>query len=171
MTAQASQPAPRRRPAPRAAAASDPGHMRAEVAGADEGAAPGPASEALDPTAMFALVTGQGQQGAGFSFKVQATGALFRCQVMRNPNQPRFWCLTIFLCLDGGSPDTDQPRWLSNDRFSREEMMEALESVRANLTGWLSEPSRGELRAWVLAQTSRSPMSSNPRFASSASAL
>jgi len=160
MTAQTSQPAaPKRRLSTRAKAAV-------------------PAPEIIDETELLAtpideipvvepvsLVSGQGQQGAGFSFKVLATGALYRCQVMRNPNQPRFWCITIYLCLDGGSPDKEQPRWLSNDLFTREEMPAALAAVQTNLSGWLADSSRADLRKWVMSQSSRSPMASSPRFA------
>jgi hypothetical protein len=167
MTDRISRPAPKRRASQRSTSPV----IAAEAAAmpADTTVETPPAEDAV-PVEVFALVTGQGQQGAGFSFKVLATGALFRCQIMRNPNQPRFWCITIFLCLDGGSPDTEQPRWLSNDRFNREEMPGALEAVRSNLAGWLAEPSRAELRKWVLTQASRSPMASNPRFARAAAA-
>lgn len=166
MTVQPLQPAARtRRPAarPTPAAVPDP---QAGAAPLDLGTdAPAVAVPDLEPLDTIELVTGQGQQGTGFSFKVQATGALFRCQVMRCPNQPRFWCITVYLCLDGGSPDKDQPRWIGTELLTREEMPEALAAVQSNVIGWLSEPSRADLRAWVLAQTSRSPMASNPRFA------
>jgi hypothetical protein len=162
MTVPASQPAPQRRTSPRAKDTSS------AIPSPEESDSSSLPSEALTPVApidTITLVSGQGQQGAGFSFKVQATGALFRCQVMRSPNQPRFWCITIYLCLDGGSPDKDQPRWISNDLLTREEMPEALAAVQADVAGWLSDSSRADLRKWVLAQTSRSPMASNPRFA------
>jgi hypothetical protein len=159
MTVRTSQPAPKRRPPQPTTVAGDTG-MNLDTADSLL-----PVAEEIAPPDMITLVGGQGQQGAGFSFKVQATGALFRCQVMRNPNQPRFWCITIYLCLDGGSPDKEQPRWLSNDRFTREEMPAALEAVQSNLTGWLADTSRKDLRKWILAQTSRSPMSSSPSFA------
>ncbi|HUG13482.1 MAG TPA: hypothetical protein VMM78_00575 [Thermomicrobiales bacterium] len=160
MTAQTSQPtAPKRRLPQRSRLASpDPDIL-------DEPASPAAPDEDATPVETVALVSGQGQQGAGFSFKVLATGALFRCQVMRNPNQPRFWCITIYLCLDGGSPDKEHPRWLSNDLFTREEMPGALAAVQTNLAGWLEDSSRADLRTWVMTQKSRSPMASSPRFA------
>jgi hypothetical protein len=109
------------------------------------------------------VVTGQPHQGTGFSFKVVETGALFRCQVMRYPAQPRFWCLTVYLCLTGSSPDVDHPRWLSNDRLTREAVTDALAAVRANPAGWLADPSRDDIRKWVLSQAGKAPLLSGSR--------
>jgi hypothetical protein len=80
---------------------------------------------------------------------------LFRFEPARYPWQPRFWCFSIYSCLAAGSPDQDQPRWISDVQMTREELPAAVQAVRTAFSDWLDDASRRDLRRWIFAQPGR----------------
>jgi hypothetical protein len=91
-------------------------------------------------------------EGIGFSFKVRATGRLYRLEPARDPREPRYWCFRIYRCLPGGRGDPAERPWLGGSSMTRSELAEATAAIRADLGGWLAQESLGELRQWVLAE-------------------
>jgi hypothetical protein len=104
------------------------------------------------------VIKARSPEGLGFHFKVRATGVLFRFEPTRHPREPRFWCFSIFRCISAGSPDLEAPKWISDVQMTREELPAAVQAVRADLVGWLSDESRGDIRDWVFAQIGRAPL-------------
>jgi len=116
----------------------------------------------------FEVLSPRSPEGFGFNFKVRATGAQFRCEPMRHPQQPRFWCLSIYHCVAVGSPNEAQPRWISDAYITREELPTAMPAIRANFAAWLADPTRRELYAWLLAQAGRTPLRQELKLAEEA---
>jgi hypothetical protein len=87
----------------------------------------------------------------GFMVKVLANGLLHRILPVRDPHQPRFWCVVVFRCSPGGVPDASEQPWVGLRGLRREELKDAMSAIRANPSSWLAETAHGQLRDWMLA--------------------
>lgn len=89
-------------------------------------------------------------EGHGFSFKVRATGRLYRVEPTRDPNQPRYWCFRVVRCLPGGRGDPSERPWLGGEAMTLAELPAAVAAIRADVHGWLTQQAHVDLRRWVL---------------------
>jgi len=87
----------------------------------------------------------------GFTVKVLANGLLHRILPVRDPHQPRFWCVVVFRCSPGGIPDASEQPWVGLGGLRREELKETMSAIRADPSSWLAETAHGQLRDWMLA--------------------
>jgi hypothetical protein len=90
----------------------------------------------------------------GIMFKRRDTGQLFRLRPIRCPSQPRFWCFEVCRCLHHDEVDPRELPWISSEPLRREDLPAALESVRADIDGWLAEPGQRSMRNWILGEES-----------------
>ena len=86
----------------------------------------------------------------GFTVKVRANGLLHRILPVRDPHQPRFWCVVVFRCSPGGVPDAAERPWIGPGGLQREDLKEIMGAIRANPSSWLAETAHGQLRDWML---------------------
>ena len=86
----------------------------------------------------------------GFTVKVLANGLLHRILPVRDPHQPRFWCVVVFRCSPGGVPDASEQPWVGLGGLRREELKDTMSAIRANPSSWLAETAHGQLRDWML---------------------
>ena len=86
----------------------------------------------------------------GFTMKTVANEILHRVLPLRDPDQPRFWCIVVVRCTAGGLPDRSQPPWVGRRGLRREDLSETMGAIRADLSAWLAQPEQTELRALVL---------------------
>ena len=96
------------------------------------------------------IVPARQPEGHGFSFKVRATGRLYRLDSARDPKMPRFWCFRICRCASAGTIDATERPWYGGDRMNREDLPAALAAIRSAPDDWLALPQHGDLRAWLL---------------------
>ena len=87
----------------------------------------------------------------GFTVKVLANGLLHRILPVRDPHQPRFWCVVVFRCSPGGIPDASEQPWVGLGGLRREELKETMSAIRADPSSWLAETAHGKLRDSMLA--------------------
>jgi hypothetical protein len=87
----------------------------------------------------------------GFTVKVLANGLLHRILPVRDPHQPRFWCVVVFRCSPGGIPDASEQPWVGLGGLRREELKETMSAIRADPSSWLAETAHGQLRDWMMA--------------------
>src|SRR5918995_1333201 len=87
----------------------------------------------------------------GFTVKVLANGLLHRILPVRDPHQPRFWCVVVFRCSPGGIPDASEQPWVGLGGLRRGELEETMSAIRADPSSWLAETAHGQLRDWMLA--------------------
>jgi len=109
------------------------------------------AEEAVDRAIDVEVVEERNADAYGFTIKVLANGLLHRILPVRDPHQPRFWCVVVFRCSPGGIPDASEQPWVGLGGLQREELKETMSAIRANPSSWLAETERGQLRDWMLA--------------------
>jgi hypothetical protein len=122
----------------------------------------------------------------GFTMKSVNNGSLFRVLPLRDPEQPRFWCIVVVRSLPGGEIDRAHPAWIGRRRLRREELAELMATIRDDLETWLADPAQRTPRDWIIApspdseaidavkpsSSSRStPSGGSPRLESSADSM
>ena len=98
----------------------------------------------------------------GFTVRAQANGLLHRITPMRDPRQPRYWCVVVFRCSSAGVPDAAERPWIGPGGLRRDELKETLEAIRANPSAWLAEAAHHALRAWMLDPQATPPARPSP---------
>lgn len=93
----------------------------------------------------------------GLYLKAAATGRVYRVEPARDPTQPRFWCLRIYRCTRAGVADVLERPWLGDGGMSRDELPEALRSIREDVETWLAAVDRQPLRRWLLEPVAEAP--------------
>lgn len=105
----------------------------------------------MDEAGAVAVVAEHLPGAYGFTIKTAANEYLHRVLPLRDPEQPRFWCIVVVRCTAGGLPDRSQPAWIGQRGLRREELAEAMGAIRADLSVWLAQPAQSRLRELVLA--------------------
>jgi hypothetical protein len=103
------------------------------------------------------VVTERHPTAYGFTVRARANGRLHRIMPMRDPQQPRFWCVVIFRCSSAGIPDMDGKVWIGPRGLQRDELKETLGTIRDDPAGWLAESARHDLRAWMVDPSATAP--------------
>jgi hypothetical protein len=110
-------------------------------------------AKAVEQVIDVEVVEERNADAYGFTVKVLANGLLYRILPVRDPHQPRFWCVVVFRCSPGGVPDASEQPWVGLGGLRREELKETMSAIRANPSSWLAETAHGQLRDWMLAGT------------------
>jgi len=108
----------------------------------------------LDDASAIEIVPERDAHVYGFTIKTAANPFLHRVTPLRDPSQPRFWCVVVFRCTAGGLPDKDELPWISKRQLRREELAETMQAIRTDPVAWLDEAANAELRAWILTPVS-----------------
>jgi hypothetical protein len=87
----------------------------------------------------------------GFTIKAHVNGLLHRVLPLRDPHQPRYWCVVVYRCSSGGLADLTEPPWIGARGLRREDLKEVMGAIRADPSAWLAESANDALRDWVLA--------------------
>lgn len=85
-----------------------------------------------------------------FDVKVLATGAKFRVSPTRDPQQPRFWCISVRQCSSVAMPDPASPLWIDRPGIPWADMPDTIEAVRTDVASWLIVPERRALCHWLM---------------------
>jgi hypothetical protein len=88
----------------------------------------------------------------GVEFRMRGTDRLFRLRPVRCPDQPRFWCFEVRRCRLRDEIDPTEPPWLGADRLGREELRAAVETIQADIDGWLAGPGQRSMREWIVGE-------------------
>jgi hypothetical protein len=108
----------------------------------------------LDDASAIEVVPERDAHVYGFTIKTRANPFLHRVTPLRDPSQPRFWCVVVFRCNAGGLPDKTELPWISKRQLRREDLAGAMQAIRADPAAWLAETGNAELRSWLLAPVS-----------------
>lgn len=103
----------------------------------------------------------------GFTMKSTHNGSLFRVLPLRDPNQPRFWCIVVVRSLPGGEIDRSHPAWIGRRSLRREELAELMAAIRDDLETWLGDAAQKTPRDWVMAPAAGADTPDAARRASS----
>ena len=92
----------------------------------------------------------RGNGGLGVFLRVGDEQRLYRVAPVRDPNQPRFWCLAAFECSSCGIPVTGSAVWAGWWGSSQGDLSALLETIKSDVAGWLTAEQCAELRALLL---------------------
>jgi hypothetical protein len=92
----------------------------------------------------------RGAGGLGGFLGVGADHRLYRVAPVRDPRQPRFWCLAVFACSACGIPETGSAIWAGWWGSTQGELPELLDSIKADAGAWLAEEQCLSLREKLL---------------------
>ena len=102
----------------------------------------------------------RGSAGLGVYLRVGDDQRLFRVAPVRDPRQPRFWCLAAFECSSCGIPLTGDAIWAGWWGSASGELPGLLDALRRSDTTWPPDADGQALRK-VLLQP-RPPLASPP---------
>jgi hypothetical protein len=105
----------------------------------------------MEQTSDLEVVEERDAAAYGFMVRARANGLLHRILPLRDPQQPRFWCVVVFRCSPGGVPDESERPWVGPGGLKREALKDTMGAIRADPSTWLAEPAHRALRAWMLA--------------------
>ena len=88
----------------------------------------------------------RGNGGLGVFLRVGDDQRLYRVAPVRDPNQPRFWCLAAFECSSCGIPVSGSAIWAGWWGSAQMELPAILESIKADAEAWLADDQCVKLR-------------------------
>jgi hypothetical protein len=88
----------------------------------------------------------RGASGLGVFLRVDDDQRVYRVAPVRDPRQPRFWCLAAFECSACGIPITGDAIWAGWWGSSPGDLPRLLDRIRANAALWLRDAQCTELR-------------------------
>jgi hypothetical protein len=94
----------------------------------------------------------RGSGGLGLFLRVGTDQRLYRVAPVRDPNQPRFWCLAAFECSSCGIPVSGSAIWAGAWGSSQQDLPGLLDAIRADAWAWLAQEQCTGLREKVLAE-------------------
>ena len=89
----------------------------------------------------------RGNGGLGVFLRVGDDQRLYRVAPVRDPNQPRFWCLAAFECSSCGIPVSGSAIWAGWWGSSQIELPGLLNAIKEDTDGWLANEQCAKLRA------------------------
>jgi hypothetical protein len=92
----------------------------------------------------------RGNGGLGVFLRVEDEQRLYRLAPVRDPNQPRFWCLAAFECSSCGIPVTGSAIWAGWWGSSQGDLSGLLETIKTDVERWLLAEQCEGLRALLL---------------------
>jgi hypothetical protein len=98
----------------------------------------------------------RGNGGLGVFLRVGDDQRLYRVAPVRDPNQPRFWCLAAFECSSCGIPVSGSAIWAGWWGSSQPELPGLLDAIKANADTWLENEQCAQLR--VILKQPRPPL-------------
>ena len=98
----------------------------------------------------------RGNGGLGVFLKVGEDRRLYRVAPVRDPNQPRFWCLAAFECSSCGIPVSGSAIWAGWWGSSQTELPRLLDTIKEDADAWLASEQCSKLRA--ILQEPRAPL-------------
>jgi hypothetical protein len=88
--------------------------------------------------------------GLGVFLRIGGEARLTRVAPVRDPRQPRFWCLAAFECSSCGIPVSGDAVWAGFWGSSQPSLAEILGTIRKDAAAWLEREECRELRAILL---------------------
>ncbi len=98
----------------------------------------------------------RGNGGLGVFLRVGDDQRLYRVAPVRDPNQPRFWCLAAFECSSCGIPVSGSAIWAGWWGSSQIELPGLLDAIKEDAGAWLANEQCVKLR--MILQQPRPPL-------------
>ncbi len=92
----------------------------------------------------------RGSGGLGLFLRIGDDQRLYRVAPVRDPNQPRFWCLAAFECSSCGIPVTGTAIWAGSWGSAHHELSGLLDAIKEDASAWLLEDECAKLRTLLM---------------------
>jgi hypothetical protein len=96
------------------------------------------------------VVAPRAPEGLSLVLKPHHGARLYRIVPVRDPNQPRFWCLIVLRCNRSGAVEAGEDPWIVSSGLTRDQLPASLADIQNNLSEWLAHEDRQALKAWLL---------------------
>jgi len=96
------------------------------------------------------IVVPRAPEGLSIVLKPHHGARLYRILPVRDPEQPRFWCLVVLRCTRAGAVEASEDPWVIGSRLTRDQLPQVLAEIQGDLNTWLDDERRHALRAWLL---------------------
>jgi hypothetical protein len=96
------------------------------------------------------VVAPRAPEGLSLVLKPRHGSRLYRIVPVRDPEQPRFWCLIVLRCSRGGAVEEHEDPWMIANGLTRDLLPKVLAEIQADVTTWLDQENRHSLRDWIL---------------------
>ncbi len=108
-------------------------------------------------TANFELVRLRAPEGLILYFKDLTGPWTFRVMPIRDPDQPRLWCLRVEPCAGASltAKTAMVDPFYTSLAMSRDELGQTLSDIHEDLMAWLKQPPQARASAWLVAMASR----------------
>lgn len=117
---------------------------------------------------VFEVAKSREAEGLIVYLKSSHGGWTFRIVPVRDPGQPRFWCLRVEPCAQASAiaPTSSIAPYYTGAGMSRDVLMQTLESIKTETSAWLGEAHQRSFRRWLLAVSAKPlPVEFEPRVA------
>ena len=89
------------------------------------------------------------RDGHAVYLRGRVSGRVFRVSPVRDPGQPRLWCLLVERCLSATTPITRGDAVIGTAASPREEALAELHELEKDPTTWLGQKHHRALRTWL----------------------
>jgi hypothetical protein len=100
----------------------------------------------------------RGAGGLGLFLRVGDDQRLYRVAPVRDPSQPRFWCLAAFECSSCGIPVTGAAIWAGAWGSAHHELSGLLDGIKEDAGAWLAADECAQLRKLLMQPRPPLPM-------------
>lgn len=97
----------------------------------------------------FDVVDSRVRDGQAVYLRGRLSGRVFRVSPVRDPVQPRLWCLLVERCLAATTPVSRDDAVIGTAAATREEALSSLRDLEKNPTEWLGQQGHRALRTWL----------------------
>ena len=109
-----------------------------------------PDGSALMDDVRVKVIEVRGNGGLGVFLRVGDEPRLYRVAPVRDPNQPRFWCLAAFECSSCGIPVSGSAIWAGWWGSSQPELAKIFDAIKEDAGAWLANEQCAKLRTMLL---------------------
>lgn len=99
---------------------------------------------------LIDVVVPRAPEGLSLILKPHHGARLYRMVPVRDPEQPRFWCLVVLRCTRTGGVEEGVAPWFVAGKLTRDDLPKLLAEIQADLDGWLAREEYRALRSWLL---------------------
>jgi len=117
---------------------------------------------------VFEVAKSREAEGLIVYLKSSHGGWTFRIVPVRDPGQPRFWCLRVEPCAQASAiaPTSSIAPYYTGAGMSRDVLMQTLDAIKTETAAWLGEAHQRAFRRWLLAVSAKPlPVEFEPRVA------
>ena len=85
------------------------------------------------------VIAPRAPEGLSIVLKPHHGARLYRIVPVRDPNQPRFWCLIVLRCNRSGAVEAGEEPWIISRGLNRDQLTAVLFDIHYYFIVWLAQ--------------------------------